>query len=379
MIRHYLDHNATTPARPEVIEAVSGWMAHIGNASSVHREGRAAHGVVETARESLADALQAPAAGVVFTGSGTEAIHLALHGATRAHGVKRLFISAIEHTAVLDNARGAGLEVEIIPVQPTGVVDLDWLKDRLADYDPKKDGAFLVAMMLANNETGVIQPVADIVDLAHGAGGLVFCDAAQGVGKIPVHFEQLGVDMMSLAAHKFGGPMGVGALLLRNGLSLEPVLRGGGQELRRRAGTINVPCVAGLGVAARLLPDTIARVEKRANLRNDIERAVVQSGARIWGADSKRLPGTVSFSVDGFPAETQLMLLDLTGIAVSSGAACSSGKAEPSHVLTAMGATEDEAQSSIRVSLGWSSTKADAVAFIREWTAACKRIKAKAA
>ena len=379
MTRHYLDHNATAPARPEVIEAVAAAMARDGNALSVHAEGRAAHKVLEDAREAVRALANAPVNGVIFTSGGTEAIHLALHGGVMANGVKRLFVSAIEHAAVSANAEATGAEVETIPATPDGVVDLNWLKDRLDGYDAGRDGAFLVCVMAANNETGAVQPVREAADIAHEAGGLVFCDAAQALGKIDVNFVLSGADLMSATAHKFGGPLGAGVLFAAPNLPLAPVMRGGGQEMNRRAGTHNVAAIAGFAKACELARETLARRAEIAALRDRIEAAVADAGARVWGGRVERLPGTLCFSAPGFSAETQLMALDLAGIAVSSGAACSSGKSKPSGVLAAMGASKEEAASSVRVSLGWNSTQEDADAFCAAWVRAYERVKARAA
>jgi len=379
MKRHYLDHNATTPLRPEVIEAVTGAMRVEGNSSSVHAEGRAAHKIVEDAREELRALVNAPVNGVIFTSGGTESIHYALHGSLKPHNIKRIFVSAIEHAAVSANAAVTGAEIDTIPAKPSGVVDLDWLKTRLASYDAGRDGAFLVCLMLANNETGVIQPVAEAAAITHDAGGLLFCDAAQAAGKIPVNFVMLGADMMAVTGHKFGGPIGVGALIVSPNLPLEPVMRGGGHEMNRRAGTSNIPGLAGLGEACALAGEVIARRQDIAALRDRMQDAVEAAGAKIWGGSEERLPGTLCLSAGGFSGQTQLMALDLAGVAVSAGSACSSGKTKPSHVLTAMDASEEEATSSIRVSLGWNSTEEDVEAFIREWPAAYARIKKRAA
>ncbi len=375
MIRHYLDHNATAPARPEAIDAVARAMAATGNASSVHAEGRAAHALVEEGREAVRRLVNAPVNGVIFTSGGTESIHYAING---VKNLQRLFVSAIEHPAVIATAEATSLPVETIPVRSSGVADLDWLRDRLADYDLERDGAFLVCLMLANNETGVIQPAAEAGKITHEAGGLIFVDAAQAVGKIPVNFVMLGADMMSLTGHKFGGPLGVGALIVGPNLPLAPVMRGGGHEMNRRAGTSNAPAIAGLGAACDVAAD-FARADEIARLRDQIETAVVAAGAHIWGADAERLPGTLCFSAPGFSAETQLMSMDLAGVAVSSGSACSSGKVKASHVLAAMGADEAQAMSALRVSLGWNSSQENADAFIAAWCAAYERVKARAA
>ncbi len=378
-MRHYLDHNATAPVRPEVIEAVAEAMALDGNSMSVHEEGRKARKLVEDAREAVRALVNAPVNGVVFTSGGTESLHYAVHGAMAPHKIERIFVSAIEHSAVLANAETTGAEIEIIPALPSGVVDIGWLQDRLAACDAARDGAFLVCVMYANNETGVIQPVREISDITHDAGGLYVCDAAQAVGKIPVNFVMSGADMMILTGHKFGGPLGVGALVAGPNLPLEPVMRGGGHEENRRAGTHNVPGIAGLGVAARLAEDSPARANEIAALRDRMQTAAEAAGAKIWGADAERLPGTLCLSASGFPGATQLMTMDLAGIAISAGSACSSGKTKPSHVLKAMGAGDEDSLCAIRVSVGWNSTDEDAEAFIREWPAAYERIKARAA
>jgi cysteine desulfurase len=379
MTRHYLDHNATTAVRPEVIEAVARAMAATGNSSSVHAEGRAARAVVEEAREKLRSLINAPVNGVIFTGGGTEAIHYALHGTVRTGAVKRIFVSAIEHAAVPANANETGVPVETIPATRAGHVDLDWLRDRLKGHDAKRDGGFLVCVMIANNETGVIQPVTEAADIAHERGGLLFADAAQAVGKIPVNFVMSGADLMAVTAHKFGGPIGVGALIATPNLPLYPVMRGGGHEENRRAGTHNVPAIAGLGAACDFAPETIAKGAAVAAMRDRMQAAAEAAGAIVWGKDAARLPGTLSLSAPGFNSPTQLMAMDLAGIAISSGSACSSGKTKPSHVIAAMGAGEALAASGIRVSLGWNSTEADAEAFIAAWPAAYARVKAKAA
>ena len=376
--RHYLDYNATTPVRPEVINAVARAMATIGNSSSVHAEGRNARAIVEEGREKLRALVNGPVNGVILTGGGTEAIHYALNGTVRNGSVKHIFVSAIEHAAVPANAAETGVPVETIPVTASGVADLDWLKDRLRDWSAPRDGGFLVCLMFANNETGVLQPVAEAADIAHEKGGLIFVDAAQAVGKVPVNFMMSGADLMAVTAHKFGGPIGVGALIAGPSLPLHPVMRGGGHEQNRRAGTHNVPAIAGLGVACELAPSSIEKGPKIAAMRDRMQDAAERAGAVIWGKGEARLPGTLSMSALGFSSQTQLMAMDLAGIAISSGSACSSGKTKPSHVLAAMGAGEELATCGIRVSVGWNSTDEDADAFCREWPAAYSRVKARA-
>ncbi len=377
MTRHYLDHNATAPVRPEVVERVAEMMRHDGNSLSVHEEGRRAHKVLEDAREQVRALVNAPVNGVIFTSGGTESIHYALHGVVRPHNIKRIFVSAIEHSAVSANAATTGADIETIPALPSGIVDLDWLRARLKDYDVERDGGFLVSIMFANNETGALQPLREAADITHDAGGLLFVDAAQAAGKVPVNFVMSGADIMSLTGHKFGGPIGVGALIAGPNLPLDPVMRGGGHEQNRRAGTHNVPAIAGLGLACELAKQSLARAGEIAALRDRMQDAAEAAGAKIWGAGAERLPGTLCLSAEGFPGATQLMTMDLAGIAISAGSACSSGKTRPSHVLAAMGASEEEATSAIRVSMGWNSTKEDADAFAREWPNAYARIKAK--
>ena len=376
MSRHYLDHNATAPLRPEVIDAVTTAMAQDGNSLSVHEEGRQARKALEEARNQLRKLVNAPVNGIIFTSGGTEAIHLGLHGLVKAHGISKIFVSAIEHSAVLMNAETTGASVEIIPVTQDGVVDLNWFAQRLREGDVE-DSPFLVCLMAANNETGVIQPIREAADITHAAGGLLFCDGAQAVGKIPVNFLMLGADAMSLTGHKFGGPVGAGALVVGPNLPLSPVMRGGGHEENRRAGTHNVPAIVGLGVAAQLAHKTLQRSDEIRTLRDNIEVCVKQAGANVWGGDAERLPGTLCLSADGFSSATQVMAMDLAGISISAGSACSSGKTKASHVLVAMGASEETANNAVRVSLGWNSTQSDAQAFIHAWPLAYERVQEK--
>ncbi|MCK5750819.1 MAG: aminotransferase class V-fold PLP-dependent enzyme, partial [Oricola sp.] len=273
MTRAYLDHNATAPIRPEVIAKVAEVMALDGNSLSVHEEGRRAHKILEDAREQVRALVNAPMNGVIFTSGGTESIHYALHGVMKPHNIKRFFISALEHTAVPSNAATTGAEIETIPALASGVADLGWLKERLAGYDVVRDGGFMVCLMYANNETGVLQPVFDAAALAHEAGGLLFCDAAQAVGKVPVNFVMSGADIMSFTGHKFGGPVGVGALVAGPNLPLDPVMRGGGHEQNRRAGTHNVASIAGLGVACDKAKESLARAKEIAALRDRMQKA----------------------------------------------------------------------------------------------------------
>ena len=355
----YLDYNAETPIKPAVVAAMAVAAERVGNPSSVHRHGRLARRAVEDARARVAALAGADPAGVVFTSGGTEANDLALGGVGRA----RLVVSAVEHDSVLGAAPGA----MVIPVDGDGVVDLAALEATLAAVDAPA----LVSLMLANNETGVIQPVARSSAMAHAAGALLHCDAVQAVGRIAVDMAGLGVDLMSLSAHKMGGPQGVGALLLRDGLAIDPRLRGGGQESGRRAGSENAAGIVGFGAAATLAADDLADAGRVAGLRDAIAGRLraIAPGARVMGAGAERLCNTVCVTMPGVASETQVMALDLAGVAVSAGSACSSGKVGRSHVLGAMGIDEPVASCAVRISLGWRSTAADVDRLIDAWAA----------
>lgn len=362
----YLDYNATAPAKPAAIAAVAATLAETGNASSVHRFGRLARRTVEAAREQVAALVNVSPASVVFTGSGTEANNLALHQA-RAGGYP-IFVSATEHDCVLRAAPDATQ----IPVKRDGVVDLEALDRLLAGTQPA-----LVAVMLANNETGVIQPLTEVVRIARAHGASVHCDAVQAAGKIAIDMQALGVDTLALSAHKLGGPQGVGALIVSDRLAARPLLVGGGQERGRRAGTENVAGIAGFGVAASLAASDLPQMQALVRLRDATEarlRAVAPE-AVVFGAAAERLPNTICVAMPGVAAETQVMALDLAGVAVSAGSACSSGKVKASHVLAAMGAAA-LAGSAIRVSAGWRSTAEDFDRFVETWTALWARLGA---
>jgi cysteine desulfurase len=354
--RVYLDYNATAPVRPEVVTAMAAALAAGGNPSSVHGPGRAARRLVEQAREAVAALVTAPVESVVFTSGGTEANDLAL---AQADGP--CLISAVEHDSVLATVPDAPR----IPVGRDGRVDLAALDDLLARERPA-----LVSVMLANNETGVVQPVAEVAGRARRAGALVHCDAVQAAGKIAVDLAALGVDLMSLSAHKLGGPQGVGALVAAPGVELRARLRGGAQEGRRRAGTENVAGIAGFARAAELALADVGFAARVGALRDRLEAAILalEPGAQVLGCDVLRLPTTSCLLTPGIAAETQLIAFDLDGIAVSSGSACSSGKVGPSHVLAAMGVDPAAARCAIRVSLGWASGEDDVERFIAAWT-----------
>ena len=366
--RVYLDWNATTPLRPEAKQAMTSSWEFSGNPSSVHTEGRQARRLVEGARAAIAAAVGARPHDVVFCSGGTEANALALTpGLRRGAGqpVQRLLVSAIEHASVLEGGRFAPASTGTINVTGAGLVDLNHLRTLLAGEPPA-----LVSVMLANNETGAVQTVSDIADVVHEAGGLLHVDAIQALGKIPIDINWLKADLMTLSAHKIGGPKGVGAVVLAEDVQgLEPLLRGGGQELGRRAGTENVAGIAAFGAATgaaiSALPDDSTRLGA---LRERLERGLKQTaGMIVFSESAPRLPNTTLFTVPGLKAETAVIGFDLAGIAVSSGSACSSGKVQPSHVLDAMGFPKDLAQGAVRLSLGWSTAEADIDLTLEAW------------
>jgi len=366
--RIYLDWNATTPLRREAREAMAAAWDLQGNPSSVHAEGRQARRLVEDARASISRAIGALPRNVIFTSGGTEANALALTpGVRRGSGlpVKRLAVSAIEHASVLAGGRFPTDAIGTIAVTRSGVVDLDRLRATLEGGSPA-----LVSVMLANNETGAVQPVEEAAEIVHAAGGLLHVDSIQAFGKIPFDINKMKADLVTLSAHKIGGPKGVGAVVLADGLvGFEPQLRGGGQELGRRAGTENVAGIAGFGAAAKA---AMAALESDAicleGLRNRLESGLRQTpGAIVFSDDARRLPNTTLFTVPGLRAETAVIGFDLAGIAVSSGSACSSGKVQPSHVLEAMGFGPELAQGAVRLSLGWSTSEADIDRCLEAW------------
>ena len=366
--RIYLDWNATTPLRPEAREAMTAAMDLSGNPSSVHAEGRRARKLVEDARATIAGAVGALARNVIFTSGGTEANALALTpGLRRASGppVERLAVSAIEHASVLAGGRFATEAISLIGVTRSGLVDLDRLRGMLADMPPA-----LVSIMLANNETGAVQPVAEAGEIIHSAGGLLHVDAIQAFGKIPFDINALNADLLTLSAHKIGGPKAAGALVLAEGLQgPEPLLRGGGQERGHRAGTENVAGIAGFGAAVSGALSAVGRDAIRLEgLRNHLENGLRQTPEVIvFSDDVTRLPNTTLFTVPGLRAETAVIGFDLEGVAVSSGSACSSGKVQPSHVLEAMGFDPNLAQGAVRLSLGWSTTETEVDLALQAW------------
>jgi cysteine desulfurase len=349
----YVDHNATSPLRPAAFDAMVEVLRIGGNPSAVHRVGRKARSLVDTARRQVAALVGCLPAEIVFTSGGTEANNMALAGIGR----RRVLVSAIEHESVLRAVPDAA----IVPVDGEGVIDLAALERELSSSNEP----VLVSVMFANNETGVLQPLADVVRLAHRVGALVHCDAVQGAGKVSVDLHSLGIDYLSLAAHKLGGPTGVGALVVRDGAPLASNRYGGGQETNRRAGTENLSGIVGFGVAAEAAQGGLDVV----GLRDRVERALcaIAPKARVYGAAAPRLPNTTYISMPGVRAETQVMALDLAGVCVSAGSACSSGKVHRSPVLAAMGVEDAEAATAIRISFGWNSQSDDIERLIAAW------------
>ncbi len=366
--RVYLDWNATTPLRPEARQAMAAAWEVAGNPSSVHAEGRQARRLVEDARAAVAAAVGARAPDVVFTSGGTEANALALTpGLRRGAGepVRRLLVSAIEHPSVLSGGRFSPEAIGTIGVTGSGLIDLDHLRRLLAEGPPA-----LVSVMLANNETGALQPVGEVADIVHEAGGLLHVDAIQALGKIPLDIKAMRGDLVTLSAHKIGGPKGVGALVMAEEVQgLEPLLRGGGQELGRRAGTENVAGISAFGAAVRAAMAALyGDAVRLRGLRDRLEAGLKKTpGMLVFSADVPRLPNTTLFSVPGLKAETAVIGFDLGGVSVSSGSACSSGKVQPSHVLEAMGFGKELAQGAVRLSLGWSTSEADIDLALEAW------------
>jgi cysteine desulfurase len=358
----YLDYNATAPLRPEALDAVLAALGSVGNASSMHHAGRDAATRVDAARRQLASLLNCSAGEIIFTSGATEANNLALRAAHARGGV--LVTTAVEHPAVLEVARAITQEAPgalvILPVDGDGVVDFAKL-DRALEGAGER-GVALVSVMLANNETGVLTDLQPVIKVAHAAGAVVHTDATQYAGRLPIDLDELDVDLLSLSAHKFGGPQGVGALFVRRGLSLpyNPLLIGGGQERGWRAGTLNVAGIVGLGAAAEAarlkMHDEAARITA---LRDELEAGLLARlpDCRINGADVPRLPGVISITFPGLPADA--VLAAMPGIAASDGSACASGAPSPSHVLLAMGRSREEADSTVRFSLGYATTDRD--------------------
>ena len=406
--RVYLDHNATSPLRPQARDAMLAVMRAVGNPSSIHAGGRAARARVEAAREAVAALVGGSNERLVFTSGGTEANALAIWSAVASGEVTRLIVGATEHEAVANTARATKLPIEVWPVDRRGVAVLDWLAERFGRWTADEGRPF-VALMLANNETGVIQPLVEAAALVRAAGGWLHVDAVQAAGKIAVDMRTLGADTLALSAHKFGGPQGVGALLYAQGAALRARQHGGGQEQGLRAGTENVAAIAGFGAAAdaasrelqsltSVIPESAQRfsgtqrhgalrldsgaplrsgrddgAKARAGWRDAAAARLSGAGAVVAGEGAPRLPGTLCLASPDFPSALQVMALDLDGVEVSAGAACSSGKVRPSGVLSAMGYGDELAAGALRASGGWSTTERDWARFADAWLAAHAR------
>jgi cysteine desulfurase len=390
----YLDYNATAPIRPEAEQAVLHALRTGGNPSSVHASGRAARAIVERAREQVAALVGARPADVIFTSGGTEANAIAIESAVLGAGCRRLIIGATEHPSVIETAMATGRPLDIWPVDGDGRADLDWLQARLGSWDAA-DGRPFVALMLANNETGVIQPVAEAAALVQQAGGWLHVDAVQAAGKLPIRIYDL-ADTLAISSHKLGGPSGAGALVANCGAELVRRTHGGGQEKGRRGGTENLSGIAGFGAAAQASSAPFSLEGRRVGdggVHTDVEgqalegsgawrdaaaeRLEREAGVVILGQGAPRLANTLCIATPGFASETQVMALDLAGVMVSSGAACSSGKVKASHVIEAMG-RPDLAACAIRVSGGWATTQAHWSRFADAWLQAHARHAARA-
>jgi len=379
LCRTYLDYNATTPLLPSAQAAFISALDHAGNASSIHAEGRAARALVETARASVAKLVGTVPSRVIFTSGGTEALNLALTpqlmGADRCEA-EVLLISAGEHAGVHAGHRFAAECVETIALDASGRIDLDALDDAIVRHAGKR---IMLALQAANNETGVMQPVAEAAARVHAAGGLLVCDGVQMAGRAKCNINDLGADVLVLSAHKIGGPQGAGALCFASDdlYLAAPLVRGGGQERGLRAGTENVAAISGFGAAVDVVLG-LQDSERICTLRDRLEAELeAMENIIFFGREAPRLPNTSCFAVNGVEAQVLLMLLDIEGIAVSSGSACSSGKIKPSHVLRAMGVSEDLAKGAIRVSLGWKSQAEDVEAFCRAFAKAVKLVRVR--
>jgi cysteine desulfurase len=364
----YLDYNATAPMRAEVAMLLAEKMQTLtGNPSSVHGYGRVARKELETAREQVAKLIGTNPINVVFTSGATEANNAVINGAP----VTRILYSAIEHPSVIDAALHKGNAFSI-PVLSNGVIDLDALEKLLQnDVQPT-----LICVMWVNNETGVIQPVAEIKRLAIQYGALFHCDAVQAAGRVPIEMDALGIDYLTVSAHKIGGPSGIGALVYNHETILQKFIHGGGQERRRRAGTENLFGALGFGLAAELASKEANHLSQLQQWRDHCETEMHRAMPTVEfiGKEASRVPNTIQMVLPGATAETQLMALDLDGIAVSSGAACSSGSIKPSHVLLAMGVSEAKAKCAIRVSMGFRTTQKDIDYFLERWVINSQRL-----
>lgn len=368
----YLDYNASGLVRPEVLDAMATALADNGNPSAVHAAGRRARARVETARAQVADLVGADPTAVVFSSGGTESNAQGVISALAA-GCERLIVGATEHPCVAEAAAASGAPVEVLPVDADGVVDLAWLAEAL-----RRPGRAVVALHHANNESGVIQPIAEAAQLVRAAGGWLHVDAIQSAGKIPVDMRALDADSLTLSSHKLGGPQGVGALVLKEGVSAVRILHGAGQERGLRAGTENVPGIVGFGVAADCAVRDLEVMASHVGWRDAAEARVKAAGAIVIGEAAQRLPNTLFMAVESWDSPQQLITLDLAGVMVSAGSACSSGKVKPSKTISAMG-LNGLATGGVRVSGGWGTTEGDWRRFADAWIVAYEKHKARAA
>lgn len=391
--RIYLDYNASAPMLAPVKAAMIEAFEVFGNGSSVHQSGREVRSKIETAREAVAGIVGGRPQDVIFTSGGTEANNLALSPSLFPKEMQadvRLYVSAIEHPSVLNGMRFEREQITVIPVTETGVIDVEWLRaellgDEAAERDAtKRQSPILVSVMAANNETGIIQPIAEIASIVHEAGGLLHSDCVQVLGKLPLLLPMTNADLISVSAHKIGGPQGVGALILRDASVVlrEPLVAGGGQELKRRGGTENMAAIAGFGAAAAVIATSFSNDNSDIRrMRDDLEAGLlkISPDVVIFGKDCERLGNVCCFAIPDFSAETQVIQFDLMDISISSGSACSSGKVEHSHVLKAMGVSDALSFAALRISLGSSSTSADVEGFLKAWDEIYNRTKTSSA
>ncbi len=384
--RTYLDYNASVPLMSAAREAMVSALDVVANASSVHMDGRNNRGLVEKARSNVAKLVGADPANVVFTSGATEAAQLALSPLLQDKNspvtLSNLYVSAIEHPCISNGGRFSDNDIETFPVTGQGIVDLALLKEMLANRNTKSP--FLLALMLANNETGIIQPVQEVFAMVKNAGGYLLVDAVQAAGRIAIDMHELSADFLILSSHKLGGPQGAGALVCgRGNLKPSPIILGGSQENKLRAGTENVAAIAGFGVSAQIAVEQLEHMRKIAYIRNDFELKLSAlsknldgrfGSLKIFGKDVDRIANTSCFAIRGINAETALISLDLDGISVSTGSACSSGRIEASQVLNAMGVDEEEARGAIRVSMGWDTTPEDTKRFLEAFASYLRRL-----
>lgn len=359
----YLDYNATTPVKPEVADVMLSVLKSGGNPSSVHHLGRQAKAVLEKSRQTIGDMINCRPQMITFTSGGTEANNIAL----MSSGTQHLITSASEHDSILQITDSFEGTVEILPLDENGLVPVEDLTTALSKQDDNTHT--LISIMMANNETGVLQDIQSLAQIAHEAGATFHTDAIQALGKTPVDFKELGVDMMSLSAHKIGGPQGVGALVALEKLNIAPLIRGGGQEVGRRSGTENLPGIAGFAEAVRLVPKNLQKLAEISQMRDHLEKTILDHApnAKCFGQNSPRTGNTTTILMPDVLSETQVMAFDLDGICISAGSACSSGKVKASHVISAMGASEEDARCTIRVSLGWNTTQDEVDQFVASW------------